>query len=211
MRHLRYGRDNLNTLARYRRIPRYVPHLLFSIAFVGISVAATATDVKLERRVDRARLIFEQFYIDPAAAEPTELMRKAKCLAIFPKLIKAAFVLGGRHGTGVVSCRNLEGKWSPPGFVKLSEGSFGIQIGYQTSDVVFFFVTDRSAKSLLTAKVSLGADVSIAAGSLERNAGVTNDAEWAADVYIYSQSKGIFAGAAFQGSRLAMSQELLRR
>ena len=168
-------------------------------------------DAKLEQRIDRARLIFEQFQHRSKQTEPTELMKKAKCIAIFPNLIRAAFVLGGRHGTGVVSCRNLEGIWSPPAFAKLSEGSIGIQIGYQSSDVVFFFMSDRSAKSLLTAKMSLGADFSIAAGPLERNAGVTNDAAWAADVFIYSQSKGVFAGAAFQGSRLAISKALLRR
>ena len=182
-----------------------------TVAIVGHSHAAVAADVKLEQRVDRARIVFEKFQLSSTPTEPAELMRKTKCIAIFPKLIRAAFVLGGRHGTGVVSCRNLEGAWSPPGFAKLTEGSLGIQVGYQSSDVIFFFVTDRSAKSLLTAKTSLGADVTIAAGSLEKNAGITNDAEWAADVYIYSVSKGVFAGAAFQGSRLAMNHELLRR
>jgi len=181
------------------------------ISVIGLSTAVPAADAKLELRIDRARHIFEKFQLDSTIGEPTALMRRAKCLAIFPNLIRVAFVLGGRHGIGVVSCRNLEGKWSPPAFARLSEGSFGIQVGYQSSEVVFFFVTDGSAKSLLTAKLSMGADVSIAAGPLEKNAGVTTDPEWAADVYIYSKSKGVFAGAAFQGSRLAISHELLRR
>jgi lipid-binding SYLF domain-containing protein len=181
------------------------------ISFLNLLAPASAADARQEKKLDRARLVFEQFQREPLRAAPAELIESTKCLAIFPNLVRAALVFGGRHGTGVVSCRNLEGKWSPPAFAKLSEGSLGVQIGYQSSDVILFFVTDRSAKSLLTAQMSLGADASIAAGPLERNAGVTSDPEWAADVFIYSRSKGFFAGAAFQGSRIAMSQEAIRR
>ena len=183
----------------------------FLLAFLACWPATVAADSNQEYKVGLANRVFERFQHRSKQKVSPELLGQTKCLAIFPNLVRVALVLGGRHGTGVVSCRNLQGRWSPPAFAKLSEGSLGLQIGYQSSDVILFFVTDSSAKALLTTKMSLGADASIAVGPLERNAGVTTDSEWAADVYIYSRSKGLFAGAAFQGSRLAVSQGAIRR
>jgi lipid-binding SYLF domain-containing protein len=169
-----------------------------------------AADTKQQRRVESARWVYESVFNFPGRTLPRSLFQETRCLAIFPGVKEAALVIGGSHGTGVVSCRNREGRWSPPSFVKLTEGSIGLQVGYQSVDVILFFVTDRAADSLLKSKFSLGGDVSIKAGSLEDRAGMTTSTILRADVYIFAQSKGLFVSAAFDGTRLGVSDKANR-
>ena len=97
---------------------------------------------KQETKVRSARWVYEELFGNQQEKIPVALMADSRCLAVFPGLVEAGLVFGGSHGAGVVSCRNDEGNWSPPSFVKISEGSFGLQIGYKASDMVFFFVTE---------------------------------------------------------------------
>jgi lipid-binding SYLF domain-containing protein len=133
---------------------------------------------------------------------PQALLDEASCVAVIPGVIKGAFGWGGRHGRGVLSCRN-NGSWSAPVFVTLSGGSFGLQIGAQSTDVVLFIVKERSVRSLLRSKFTLGGDLSVAAGPVGRSAELGTDIRLRAEIYSYAKSRGLFAGVSVEGARLA--------
>jgi len=166
---------------------------------------------KQESTVRKSRWVYEQVLQSPARRLPVLMLQATRCVAIFPGLKEAALAFGGRHGTGTITCRNEEGVWSPPAFLKLSAGSFGLQIGYQASDIMMFFVTDKAAKTILEPQFALGGDLSVAAGPYSDTAGITSAKDLTEDIYIYSRASGLFAGASFEGTRLAMSSKAIRR
>jgi len=172
------------------------------LAFL-LPAAALARDAeKLERKVRRAEEVYEELLGAPDRTVPERLLERAECIAVFPNVIKGAIGWGGRHGRGVVSCRQ-DGDWSPPAFFQISGGSFGLQIGGQSTDFVLFFMTEDSARSLIKSKSTLGADASVAAGPLGRTAEASTDLRMDAQILAYSKSKGIFAGISLEGGRLA--------
>jgi lipid-binding SYLF domain-containing protein len=139
---------------------------------------------------------------------PRRLLQDARCVAVIPGIIKGAFVWGGHRGKGVLSCRN-DGGWSAPIFVNMTGGSFGFQIGGQSIDLVLFFVTDRSVRSLLKSEFTFGGDAAVAAGPLGRSAEMSTDLKLKAEIYSYGKSRGLFAGISLQGARLAANQSWL--
>jgi lipid-binding SYLF domain-containing protein len=171
---------------------------------------AQASD-KQESKVRNSRWVYEEVLNSPVKKLPASMLEETKCVAIFPGLKEAALAFGGRHGTGVITCRNEEGLWSPPAFLKLSGGSFGLQLGFQASDIMMFFVTDKAAKTILEPQFALGGDLSVAAGPYSDTAGVTSAKDLTEDIYIYSKASGLFAGASFEGTRLAMSGKAIRK
>jgi lipid-binding SYLF domain-containing protein len=107
-----------------------------------------------------------------------------------------------------MSCRNAEGKWSPPSFVGITGGSWGLQIGAESSDLVVFFMTERGARSLMTSsRITLGAKASVAAGPFGRSGEASTDLKLNAEIYTYAKSKGLFAGLSIEGARLAADQK----
>ena len=194
------------------RFGRLLFHLaLISCLSMGLLVQPAQAGDKQEGKVRNSRWVYEEVLQSPARSLPTPMLEATRCVAIFPGLKEAAFAFGGRHGTGVISCRNDEGFWSPPAFLKLSGGSFGLQLGYQASDIMMFFVTDKAAKTILEPQFALGGDLSVAAGPYSDTAGITSAKDLTQDIYIYSQASGLFAGASFEGTRLAMSGKAIRR
>ena len=194
------------------RLGRLLLHLaLISGLIVGSLARPAQAGDKQEGKVRNSRWVYEEVLQNPAARLPAPMLDATKCVAIFPGLKEAAIAFGGRHGTGVISCRNDEGAWSPPAFLKLSGGSFGLQLGFQASDIMMFFVTDKAAKTILEPQFALGGDVSVAAGPYSDTAGVTTAKDLTADIYIYSKASGLFAGASFEGTRLAMSGKAIRK
>lgn len=187
------------------------------IACAVVIVAATllaqpiAAEKKQETKVRSARWVYEEMFGNQQQKIPAALLADTRCLAIFPGLVEAGLIFGGSHGTGVVSCRNEEGKWSPPSFVKISEGSFGLQIGYKASDLVLFFVTERATQTLLDKKTTFGGQLSVAAGPAAKQTGTTTDSELSSDVYIYATSRGLFAGASVEGLRMGASPKAIRK
>jgi lipid-binding SYLF domain-containing protein len=129
-------------------------------------------------------------------------------VAIIPGIIKAGFVIGGRHGRGVVLVRCPDGGWSNPIFVTLTGGSIGWQAGAQSTDLVLVFKTQRGVERILKnrGKLTLGADVSVAAGPVGREAAAATDAQLRAEIYSYSRSRGLFAGASFEGDALLIDR-----
>src|SRR6202045_4206767 len=134
---------------------------------------------------------------------PQDLLDKADCVVVFPSVLKAAFIVGGSYGRGAMSCRKGEdfrGPWGAPTMMALEGGSFGFQIGGQATDFVLLVMNERGASGILASKVKLGADASVAAGPVGRDASAETDATLRADILSYSRARGVFAGIALEGS-----------
>jgi lipid-binding SYLF domain-containing protein len=140
---------------------------------------------------------------------PPSLIQDAQGVAIIPNMIKAGFVLGGRHGRGVIVVREPEGTWSNPIFITLTGGSIGWQVGIQATDVVLVFKTRASLDRVLQGKgkFTLGADAAVAAGPLGRQVEAATDAQLKAEIYSYSRSRGLFAGLALEGAALLVDDD----
>ncbi|HET9253120.1 MAG TPA: lipid-binding SYLF domain-containing protein [Candidatus Eisenbacteria bacterium] len=163
---------------------------------------------KEERRLDDAKAVYQEL----AASEvPKQLLEKCKCVAVVPGVVKGALGFGGRHGKGVLSCRDAAGTWSPPIFLTLSGGSFGLQIGVEKADVVLFFMNEKGARSLVESKFTLSGKAGVAAGPVGRTGEAATDIKLNAEIYSYAKSKGLFAGISLEGSRLAPDNDALKR
>jgi lipid-binding SYLF domain-containing protein len=181
-------------------------------ALLGLLIGTTVVHADAERieRVDRAREVFQELIQAPDRAVPESLLVRAKAIAIFPRVLKAALGFGGRYGKGVVSCRDSAGHWSPPAFLTLTGGSWGLQIGAESAEVVLIFMTERGTRSLLDSKFTLGAKAGLAAGPVGRTAEMATDLKLDAEIYSYARSKGLFAGISLEGARLAPDDRSIR-
>ncbi|HEV2992710.1 MAG TPA: lipid-binding SYLF domain-containing protein [Candidatus Angelobacter sp.] len=151
---------------------------------------------ELQRSAD---VIKDMTALAPDKGVPKEVLSGAKCVAVIPKLVKGAFMIGGEHGKGVATCRTSSG-WSAPAPFELSGISFGPQIGGKSSDIVMFIMNDEGAKGLMAGHIKVGADVSAVAGPVGRTASA--DAGWKAGILTYSSGKGVFIGASLNGAEI---------
>jgi SH3 domain-containing YSC84-like protein 1 len=144
----------------------------------------------------------------PDQGVPNQVLEGAKCVAVIPKLVKGAFVVGGEHGTGVATCRTGTGSWSSPAPFSVSGISWGPQIGGKSTDLVMFIMNDQGMNDLLQGHIKVGADVSAAAGPVGRSASA--DAGYKAGILTYSGSKGAFIGASLNGAELQQDMKATR-
>lgn len=171
------------------------------------SVAAAAAKDKDEKEVDRiqnAATVLKEI-LDIPDNIPQDLLDKARCVIVFPSVVKAAFVVGASYGRGVMVCRSgkdFSGPWGAPTMMALEGGSFGLQIGGQATDFVILVMNARGAESVLHSKVKLGADASVAAGPKGRDAQAATDVTLRAEMLSYSRARGVFAGVSLEGSTL---------
>jgi lipid-binding SYLF domain-containing protein len=136
---------------------------------------------------------------------PQSLLNKAECVIVMPSVKKFAFGFGGSYGRGVMTCRsgqNFDGRWSAPTMMALEGGSFGLQLGGQSTDFVLLVMNSRGASSILSSQVKLGGDMAVAAGPVGRNAAASTDITMQAEILSYSRSRGLFAGISLEGSTL---------
>jgi SH3 domain-containing YSC84-like protein 1 len=136
---------------------------------------------------------------------PSHLVNKARCVIVLPSVRKAAFIVGGSYGRGVMMCRGgaeFNGPWSAPTMVVLEGVSLGFQIGGQATDFVLLVMNLRGAEAILTSHVKLGGDLAVAAGPLGRDAAASSDLTFRAEILSYSRSRGLFAGVSLEGSSL---------
>ncbi|HZC36737.1 MAG TPA: lipid-binding SYLF domain-containing protein [Chthoniobacterales bacterium] len=141
---------------------------------------------------------------------PRGLLDKARCVIVFPALLKAAFVVGGEYGHGVMTCRgnsDMTGPWGAPIMMTIEGASLGYQIGGEATDLIIVVMNNQGADSLLRSKVKLGLDVSVAAGPKGRSAKADTDAIMKAEMLSYSRSRGVFAGISLEGSSLQPDDE----
>jgi lipid-binding SYLF domain-containing protein len=146
----------------------------------------------------KAAKVFTQIMNVPEKAIPQDLLDKAEAIAVFPDVIKAGFIVGGRGGRGVIS-RRTGSSWSAPAFFNLGGGSIGLQIGAASTDFVLLFMNDEALKGLLEDKFEIGGEGSLAAGPIGRSASASTDALLKAGILSYSRSKGLFAGLELKG------------
>jgi len=160
-----------------------------------------------EARLITAAQVLEELRASPDTAVPDRLLQRAHAIAVVPDVIKIGFGLGGRRGRGVLTVRDAQGRFGNPAFITLTGGSIGWQIGAQSTDVVLVFTTARSLDAISEGKVTLGADASVAAGPVGRQASAGTDETFAAEVYSYSRNRGLFAGVALDGSAILMDKQ----
>ena len=171
--------------------------LLLASAFLASS--AYASDREDVARTRKAAEVFKQIMMTPDKAIPDQLTKAASCIAVIPGDKKFAFIFGGNYGRGLVSCRTDHG-WSGPIFIALEGGSVGYQIGGSSTDIVMLFMNTHALQSLLSDKFKLGADASVAAGPVGRQAAAATDLKLNAEILTYSRSKGVFAGVSLDGA-----------
>lgn len=186
-------------ISRFKLSAALVVAILGALAVSGPASA----DARLAQKMRTSEEVLGELLATPDHEVPDELLKRARCIAVLPGVVKGAFGWGGKHGRGVLACRDAGEGWSAPVFVRISGGSFGFQIGVQAADVVLFLMSERSVKSLLRSQFTLGGDVSVAAGPLGRSAEASTDARLKAEIYSYAKSRGLFAGISVEGSRLA--------
>ena len=155
-------------------------------------------------RLQNAHLVMQEILKVPDNI-PRDLLDRARCVIVMPSVLKAAFVIGGSYGRGVMVCRTgktFSGPWGAPAMYALEGGSVGFQIGGEATDFVFLVMNNRGADSLLHSEVRLGADISAAAGPVGRSASADTDAYMRSEILSYSRARGAFAGISLEGSTL---------
>jgi SH3 domain-containing YSC84-like protein 1 len=183
-------------------VKRHIAILLAAVAACCWPAAETRAQWREERTVLAATSVLSEVLGNPDSGIPQTMLRDAHGLVIVPDLLKGGFVVGLRHGNGVVLVRDERGGWQAPAFVSLTGGSVGWQIGVQATDVVLVFKTPKSVRGLLNGKFTIGADAAAAAGPVGRQAAAATDARLGAEIYSYSRSRGLFAGVSLDGSAL---------
>jgi lipid-binding SYLF domain-containing protein len=174
--------------------------LAVTILIAIASLTALASDREDDvNRTQKAAQVFREIMNTPDQGIPSNLLESAKCIAIIPGDKKFAFIFGGSYGRGLATCRTEHG-WSAPMFVAIDSGSVGYQIGGSSTDIVMLFMNDHALQSLMSDKFKLGADASVAAGPVGRNAAAGTDLKLNAEILSYSRSKGVFAGVSLDGA-----------
>ncbi len=180
----------------------------FCIAALALLIALptfAADQDKDKKEVDRlneSAIVLKEILGMPEGI-PKDLLNKAVCVVVYPSVKKAAFIVGGSYGRGVITCRGgkeFNGPWSAPAMFALEGGSFGFQIGAQATDFVLLIMNEGGANSIMSSKVKLGADASAVAGPVGRNASAETDVVLKAEILSYSRAKGLFAGISLAGS-----------
>jgi lipid-binding SYLF domain-containing protein len=172
---------------------------------MGLLAAATASaDNKEQKRLENSGAVMQEIMNIPDNI-PQDVMEKAECVIVFPSVLKAAFVVGASYGRGAMVCRTGEhfrGAWGAPAMYALEGASVGFQIGGEETDLILLVMNGRGMDSILSSKVKLGGDASVAAGPKGRDASADTDAWMRAEILSYSRSRGLFAGISLEGTTL---------
>lgn len=159
---------------------------------------------KEQKRLEESGIVMQEVLNIPDNI-PHDLLEKAECVIVFPSVVKAAFIVGAEYGRGAMVCRTGEkfrGRWGAPAMYALEGGSFGFQIGGEATDLILLVMNDRGMESILSSKVKLGSDASVAGGPKGRDASADTDGWMRAEILSYSRSRGLFAGVSLEGSTL---------
>jgi lipid-binding SYLF domain-containing protein len=178
--------------------------VVLMLSLASVAAAKPADDAKVQDRLQNAGTVMHEILNMPESI-PQGLLDKARCIIVLPSVLKAAFVVGGSYGRGVLICRtgpHFEGSWGAPAMYALEGGSIGFQIGGEATDFVVLVMNDRGANSLLHSKVKIGGDASAAAGPVGRTASADTDAYMRTEMLTYSRARGAFAGVSLEGSSL---------
>jgi lipid-binding SYLF domain-containing protein len=180
--------------------------VLCALAVVAGTIPAMAQDAKLTDRLASAAAILQEVEASPDKGIPQSILAGAACVVVVPHYKKGAFVIGAQYGQGVATCRTPRG-WSAPVFVRLEGGSFGWQIGGQSTDLVLVAMNQHGLEHMLSSKFKLGGDAAATAGPVGRNAQASTDASLHAEFLTYSRSQGLFAGLDLDGTVLSQNAD----
>lgn len=179
-------------------------HYLIAALCLCFATLSFAED-KEDQRLHDSYTVLKEILATPDNGIPRDLLDKSECVIVFPSVKKAAFVVGASYGRGVITCRSgqdLRGPWSTPAMFALEGGSVGFQIGGQATDFVLLVMNEAGANSVMSSKVKLGADASVAAGPVGRATSAETDVVMKAEILSWSRSRGVFAGISLEGSTL---------
>ena len=177
---------------------------LIAALFLSFGIGVFAQE-KEDQRLQDSYTVLKEILATPDKGIPRDLLDKSECVIVFPSVKKAAFVVGASYGRGVITCRSgqdLRGPWSAPAMFALEGGSVGFQIGGQATDFVLLVMNESGANSVMSSKVKLGADASVAAGPVGRTTSAETDVVMKAEILSWSRARGIFAGISLSGSTL---------
>ncbi len=170
--------------------------------FVICSAGASFATPEQDSRIWEAKQVMAEVMMTPEQSIPEELLAKANAIAIYPNVLKAGFIFGGRFGRGVVLRKDDNGKWGPVAFSTIGGGSWGLQIGGSATDLILVIMNERGLNGLLSNNFTVGADAAVAAGPVGRNSEAATDLTLRAGIISYSRSRGLFAGMALDGAVL---------
>lgn len=179
---------------------------LFAVVVLLAVPAVARSQVIEEQIVAASTTVLNEAMATPGNRIPQAMLDDCHGVAIIPNVVKGSFIVGARHGRGLLFVREPNGVWHAPVFITLTGGNIGWQIGVQSSDIVLVFKTARSIQGLLSGKLTLGADAAAAAGPVGRETGVATDGKLQAEIYTYSRSRGLFAGVSIDGSVVQIDQ-----
>src|SRR3981081_1244193 len=180
-------------------------------ALAGLVLASGATGAWAQAR-EQGRLLMASQVLEELRSSrdqyiPDRLLERAYAIAVIPDMTKIAFFAGGRRGHGVLVVRDKDGRFTSPAFITMTGGSFGWQWGIQSADIVLVFTTRKGVEHITSGKFTLGADASVAAGPVGRQASASTDTSFKAEVYSYSRTRGVFAGLAIGGPALSIDYD----
>lgn len=184
---------------------KIIASILLCFGFVPAVFAASSRD-DLQSRISSAKTVLDEIMAAQDRSIPMNILEQATCVAVVPGMLKGAFIFGGQYGQGVVTCRTGKG-WSAPVFIRMAGGSFGFQIGGQSTDLVLVAVNNRGFQDLLKSKFKIGGDASAAAGPVGRSGQAATDWKMNAELLSYSRNKGLFAGIDLDGTSVTQNQE----
>jgi lipid-binding SYLF domain-containing protein len=193
-------------LKQYRSLSvKWMAFLTIAVLCLMVPILAIADDNKKEQeRVKESGDALKEL-LNASSSVPDSVLNKAECVIVIPSLKKAGFIIGGEYGRGVMTCRggaNFNGRWSAPAMMQSTGGSFGLQAGGQSSDFVILVMNDKGARAVMNGKAKLGADASVAAGPIGREAEASTNAAMSAEMLSYSKAQGVFGGVSLSGTTL---------
>ena len=183
------------------------PTVFLTMAGLCLLIAGTTMAADNEKELDRIKEsgnVMKEL-LNSSSGLPISVLNKAECVIVLPSVKKAGFIVAASYGRGVMTCRggeDFKGPWSAPSMMQSSGGSFGLQAGGQATDFVVVVMNDKGARALMKGKAKLGADASIAAGPVGRDAEASTNAAMSAEMLSYSRAQGVFAGVSLSGTSL---------
>ena len=184
---------------------RTIASLCLCFMLTSAGYAASSRE-DLQARSDEAKLVLDHIMAAKDSTIPMNILQQASCVGVVPGMMKGAILVGAQYGQGVVTCRTGHG-WSAPVFIRMAGGSFGFQIGGQSTDLVLIAVNDRGFQDLLKNKFKIGGDASAAAGPVGRAGQAATDWKMNAELLSYSRAKGLFAGIDLDGTSVSQNSE----
>jgi len=183
---------------------RMIIFTMVGLCLTFIGIAGADDNAKEQDRVKESGIVMKEL-VNASSGVPINLLNKAECVIVLPSVKKAGFIVGASYGRGVMTCRggaNFHGPWSAPTMMQSTGGSFGLQAGGQATDFVILVMNDKGARALMKGKAKLGADASVAAGPVGRDAEASTNAAMSAEMLSYSRAQGVFAGVSLAGASL---------